>query len=175
MRGLSYFSFFGNYSTNMTDFDSQLVKAQDVTVDAVLTSFYFNTIVFVLLMASYEVLRRLLPTVYSARKKLDRTQPDRPGQSQSDDRLDAASGDEDDQDTVDSAWTTLPDTQPFDWVGPVFGVPWSRVRQTAGLDGYFFLRYIRMNVRITAGKTLCADDSVLGLLFWIEISRCSDT
>jgi len=55
---------------NATDFDSNLKPVQDVSVDSVITSFYFNSIVFVLLMIIYECLRRLLPHVYSSRKRL---------------------------------------------------------------------------------------------------------
>jgi hypothetical protein len=43
--------------------------------------------------------------------------------------------------------------RPLEWVLPVYGASWSQVRRWAGLDGYFFLRYIRMNVRITAVST----------------------
>jgi hypothetical protein len=35
----------------------------------------------------------------------------------------------------------------------VFGISWATVRKVAGLDGYFFLRYIRMCLRITAIST----------------------
>jgi calcium permeable stress-gated cation channel len=43
----------------------------------------------------------------------------------------------------------LPDVlSSFFWVPSVFSVSWSQVRRIAGLDGYFFLRFIRMNVRI---------------------------
>jgi hypothetical protein len=42
---------------------------------------------------------------------------------------------------------------PLSWIGPVFGVSWVTVRKVAGLDGYFFLRYIRMCLRITAIST----------------------
>ena len=52
-----------------------------------------------------------------------------------------------------SSLKPLPDDRPLDWVFPVFGVSWNKVRKIAGLDGYFFLRYIRMNVRITAVST----------------------
>jgi Late exocytosis, associated with Golgi transport/Cytosolic domain of 10TM putative phosphate transporter len=48
----------------------------------------------------------------------------------------------------------LPDeARPLDWIKTVYGVSWAQVRHKAGLDGYFFLRYIRMNVRITAVST----------------------
>lgn len=43
---------------------------------------------------------------------------------------------------------TLPDVISFNWVSSVMDVPWESVRKYSGLDGYFFLRYIRMNLRI---------------------------
>ncbi len=43
---------------------------------------------------------------------------------------------------------TLPDVISFNWVANVMDVPWESVRKYSGLDGYFFLRYIRMNLRI---------------------------
>lgn len=152
--------FFGNFSNeNKTDFDvTNLVRPEDVSVDAVVTSLFFNTVVFITLMTSYECLRRLLPTVYSFRKKLDRTQPERHDSVEREyenpelfpPKTPVPSDEAPDYELkrTDSL-STLPDDQPLDWIGPVFGVPWSKVRQTAGLDGYFFLRYIRMNVRIT--------------------------
>jgi Late exocytosis, associated with Golgi transport/Cytosolic domain of 10TM putative phosphate transporter len=188
-------TFWNNFTAmdkqNITDFDSNLVKAQDVTVDAVLTSLYFNAVVFVLLMCFYECLRRMLPAVYSSRKRLhiagsavhhrnnndphhtvkpnqlparysknaqQQQQLAQTPQSGAADSTDTATTttDDDGNDVLQqssSENSSLPDERPLDWIGPVFGVPWSKVRQTAGLDGYFFLRYIRMNVRITAVST----------------------
>lgn len=224
--GFSYsdvFSFFANMTDgNGNDFDSQLVPAEDVPVSAVLSSLVFNSIAFLLLMGAYECLRRLLPTVYSSRKRLDRihfadysssenfalsgaaaagmdlsatTDEEAAVQEEEDAAAAAAAssfagdvrcsnkstGDNNNNNNRSSSPTThyrafpfnpdgnfglarknelrqsgllpLPDDKPLDWVGPVFGVPWKKVRKIAGLDGYFFLRYIRMNVRITAVST----------------------
>jgi len=178
-RILDTLSYFWGNSTgdNSTDFDSNLQPVQDVSVDAVVASLYFNAIVFVVLMISYECLRRLFPAVYSSRKKIDRTGNTRHGDAMSvttnldplqEDAISGESlGDSNNgvetsnantqhhlQSLRDSLFYSLPDDQPLDWVQPVFfGVPWRKVRKTAGLDGYFFLRYIRMNVRITAVAT----------------------
>jgi len=43
---------------------------------------------------------------------------------------------------------SLPDVISYNWVSNVMDVPWDSVRKYSGLDGYFFLRYIRMNLRI---------------------------
>jgi hypothetical protein len=140
-----------------------LVPVSDVSVDAVVTSLYFNTVIFLVLMASYECLRRLFPAVYSSRKRLDHTGT-RSRYINHEHHQASDEGMEEEEAAEESApigmhsrtdsLATLPDDRPLDWVKPVFfGVPWNKVRKTAGLDGYFFLRYIRMNVRITAVAT----------------------
>jgi len=107
-------------------------------------------------MSSYEILRRVLPSVYSNRKRLDFIRPD-PNQEESDDHsMDGTNSPHLKQGDFEiyknEYLSELPD-KPLDWVYTVLGVPWSQVRKAAGLDGYFFLRYIRMNVRITAVST----------------------
>lgn len=158
----SFSYFWGNATddSNSTDFDSNLQPPQDVSVDAVVTSLYFNTFIFIILMASYECLRRLFPAVYSSRKRLDHTGTStRNGnRAHAMNQQDQTLAEEEVEDArarrIDESMDTLPDDQPLDWIQPVFfGVPWPTVRKTAGLDGYFFLRYIRMNVRITAVST----------------------
>jgi Late exocytosis, associated with Golgi transport/Cytosolic domain of 10TM putative phosphate transporter len=194
MTGTRYVSrFFWNWSNltsssmlmNSTEnFDSNLIKAEDVSVDAVVTSLYFNAVVFVLLMCFYECLRRLLPSVYSSRKRMMFATKGRRCEEKNDDRAATNNNNEnrnnnykayresdptrlasslspseqylhdaENSGSSSSSEPSLPDDRPLDWIGPVFGVPWNTVRQKAGLDGYFFLRYIRMNVRITAVST----------------------
>jgi hypothetical protein len=173
MRRLQYgYDYLWGNSTddNYSDFDSNLQKAEDVSVDAVVTSLYYNAIVFAVLMTSYEGLRRLLPAVYSSKKRMQFVRPDHldeddptnaadprsqfldePGNGGADPRLPP----EHDDGFFDNSESlrSLPDNLLFDWIAPVFGVPWHKVRKMVGLDGYFFLRYIRMNVRITAVST----------------------
>lgn len=200
-----------NYTTNSTSTgyifsyfvktssESDLRKANDVSVDSVLTSIYFNTAVFVLLMIFYECLRRTIPSVYSSRKRMNHMQPiNESSSSESNYNPLKAAYSNDYNDTDDNNngamnsfdyrsapsdvskhsgysvnvegdirksctrlknehlhklkddSTILPDSRPLDWIKPVLGVPWSKVLLSAGLDGYFFLRYIRMCVRITA-------------------------
>jgi len=175
----NYFYWNSNFTydaVNVTDFDEQnLVKAQDVSVSSVVASFYFNVLVFVLLMTFYECLRRMLPAVYSSRKRLQFARegreasaaavPGGAGDAAGEPPMPSSSPDDRDSNNNKAPETTdseqelnaslseqslLPDDRPLDWIGPVFGVPWNRVRKMAGLDGYFFLRYIRMNVRIAA-------------------------
>lgn len=168
----AYFDFWSNITgvdSNITDFDSQLRPPDDVSVDTVLSSLMFNAVVFLLLMGFYEALRRLLPTVYSSRKRMDRTHlfpegtasaevlgadtagylpPHANGRTAA--GASTAATTTNGQVDLTETLSSLPDDRPLDWIGPVFGVPWSKVRRIAGLDGYFFLRFIRMNVRITA-------------------------
>ena len=187
-----YDYFWGNDTDDAIEFDSNLQPVEDVSVDAVLTAFYYNVVVFAFLMASYECLRKLLPAVYSSKKRLQFVRPGQPDEDDDEGNLDdhqsrgrraqflnnAASslGDQpylqhrvhevpsvDDEVTEGSdpaarkddneSISTLPDNRVFDSIAPVFGVSWNQVRKKAGLDGYFFLRYIRMCVRITSVST----------------------
>ena len=173
-----------NYSNspygNTDDFASRLHAADDVSVDAVVTSIWLNLIAFCVLMAAYECLRRLLPSVYSSQMKnrfkagqyADGTVEDSDDLSR-DDETSSATGSASNSAPVDprrnmqrfssvtsqqrfddfqrdnNSMGALPDVvSSFFWVPSVFSVSWSQVRKTAGLDGYFFLRFIRMNVRI---------------------------
>ncbi|KAL7568743.1 hypothetical protein ACA910_021736 [Epithemia clementina (nom. ined.)] len=196
MGYLNSLVYWGNYSDdvfiNTTDFDSNLVPVEDVSVDAVLTAVYFNSIVFVMLMITYEILRRLWPHVYSSRKRLsvfmrsagaynrryrggsgeriseDSTTDDENTKIQYSNSQDGENAEDDEnfsstsplppladllfrQDRQPSLQeAVLPDSQPLDWIYPINSVSWTLIRKVAGLDGYFFLRYIRMCVRITA-------------------------
>jgi hypothetical protein len=66
-RELSYNNIFGN-DTDSDDFTSYLRPASDVSVSAFKASVVFNLVVFAVLMASYETLHRLFPSVYAAQK-----------------------------------------------------------------------------------------------------------
>jgi hypothetical protein len=147
------------------DFAANLTPASDVSVDAVVLALYLNSFAFVFLMASYEVLRRLLPAVYSSKikKQFKTGMSTYDGSDGSDDALDGQAPVPDPRasyaqtqthartasvTSIDSIDGSLPDVVSFNWVLSVFNVPWSTVRKSAGLDGYFFLRFIRMNLRI---------------------------
>ena len=135
------YSVWNNLTQAISENDPNFVAAKDVSVDAVVASLYFNALAFICLMIFYELLRRVLPAVYSSKKRLDvvhSIDPKLPSQTVADSPEDALH---------------LPNERPLDWIRPVLGVPWNTVREMVGLDGYFFLRYIRMNVRITAVST----------------------
>lgn len=151
-RELDAYSYiFGDDTTSTDDelynFTSKLQPASDVSVDAVMTSLYFNIIVFILLMTSYETLRRVLPSVYAARRERVRVKK---GSIAVDSEGNARVADFIEDLPVNTVGV------PLTWIGPVFGVPWITVKKVAGLDGYFFLRYIRMCLRITAVSTFWA-------------------
>ena len=160
-------SFWNNFTQSVSESDPNFDAAKDVSVDAVVASLYFNALAFVGLMIFYEILRHFLPAVYSSKKRLhvihhtlstsgaDRGDPTTPHvvpnrtngtTTTTTDPTTEENHDDDDE-------LNLPDERPLDWIRPVLGVPWQKVREMVGLDGYFFLRYIRMNVRITAVST----------------------
>lgn len=145
------------------DFTSNFNAAQDVSVDAVVTSLYLNAVAFLVLMSTYELLRRSYPSVYSSKVKrrfkagvrdpeVSKTFPDTMS-TRSTGRTASLSA-------LDS---TLPDVVSFNWVSSVYNVSWATVRKYSGLDGYFFLRYIRMNLRI------CAVTSFWALLILVPV------
>eukprot|EP00934_Nitzschia_sp_Nitz4_P006176 Nitzschia sp. Nitz4//scaffold4_size323378//84551//88052//NITZ4_000640-RA/size323378-snap-gene-0.407-mRNA-1//1//CDS//3329553339//6166//frame0 len=130
------------------DFTANFNKAEDVSVDAVVTSILLNSVAFVVLMGTYELLRRSYPSVYSSRIKrqfkaglIDPDDDPRGFMAQSTGTPYGRSP------SLAALETTLPDVS-FNWVSSVFNVSWATVRKYSGLDGYFFLRYIRMNLRI---------------------------
>eukprot|EP00546_Thalassionema_frauenfeldii_P006538 CAMPEP_0178908972 /NCGR_PEP_ID=MMETSP0786-20121207/8226_1 /TAXON_ID=186022 /ORGANISM="Thalassionema frauenfeldii, Strain CCMP 1798" /LENGTH=800 /DNA_ID=CAMNT_0020580947 /DNA_START=87 /DNA_END=2486 /DNA_ORIENTATION=- len=131
----NYSSLWNSTFDQADEFTSQLKPASDVSVETVMASLYFNAIVFVVMLATYEILRRFVPSVYASRTIHGSPRQDPAGIS----RL-----------PLHTSYI------PFDWVGPVFGVSWSTVRKAAGLDAYFFLRFIRMCVRITSISTFWA-------------------
>jgi hypothetical protein len=144
---MDYYNFFGNNTDD--DFASQLKPASDLSVDAVMASLYFNLIVCAVLMASYEILRRLLPSVYAARRQSQQAQTEGVTEEQYRGRAGLYRA---------PSVTGFSDASllPLNWVAPIFGVSWAKIRKVAGLDGYFFLRYIRMCVRITSVSSFWA-------------------
>jgi hypothetical protein len=193
-----FWSNFTNSYGGNDDFTSQYEAARDVSVAAVVTSIYLNSVVFVVTMCTYECLRRLLPSVYSSQVKQQYKMGGRkskilpPGAEESmqvsldGDRDTDAAADDDDSSSGDSksvgldelhnlrsvseggisgqhnsvsflpTYSSLPEVVSQNWLSNVFNVSWDTVRTYSGLDGYFFLRYIRMNLRICAVTALWA-------------------
>ena len=116
---------FGFNTTGGDDFTTNLNPASDVDVAGVIAATAFNAVVFAVLMVSYEILRRLVPSVYASKRQQAIMRGEHPT-------------------TEDDYY------MPFDWLMPVFGVPWSKVRKAGGLDAYMYLRYLRMCLRITS-------------------------
>lgn len=164
-RTSDYTYTYGSSNTNLTnttefsddenDFTANFNAAQDVSVDTVVTSLYLNALVFIVLMATYEVLRRSMPAVYSSQiKRLYKAgMPDNDDDSSVGSGLKPTasfSGRIQRTPSLAELDKSLPDIFSFNWVASVFNVSWTTVRKYSGLDGYFFLRLIRMNLRICA-------------------------
>lgn len=97
--------------------------ATDVGVSDAMASFGFNSFLFIFLIISYEIVSRMVPSVYQSRK------------------LHVS----DDSKVIDIPHSILP----LSWVPGVLSTSWATVRKCGGLDSYFFLRFIRMCFRIT--------------------------
>jgi len=128
---------------------SGLQPVQPVDIAGVRAAIYFNLIIFVALMLLYEVLRILIPTVYFSRQMPSiETQ-----MTEDSDRFE-------DNPVVKNEMHSpvVPvlgkNTNFFKWINPINGISWRRIREAAGLDAYFYLRYIRMCYRITTVTAL---------------------
>jgi hypothetical protein len=134
-------NWFTNGTFNYTDFNEDVLTAEeslhpagDIDISGVKAATIFNAFVFVALMITYEILRRHFPYVYASKTERE-------------ERLNGANSEA--QHSMN-----LPDilhsSRPLQWFMPVFGVSWKTVRREGGLDAYFYLRYIRMCLRITS-------------------------
>jgi hypothetical protein len=119
------------------DGSGDLVPVEDVSINGVLTALVLNGAACVVLLFTYEVLRRVMPSVYSS---VSEQVAMNSMQSQ---RLD------------DSLMGISTSIFPL-WIVRVLRVPWTQVREVAGLDAYMYLRYIRMCARITLVSTFWA-------------------
>ncbi len=121
-------------------------NTQDVNTQAFLVALSFNTFIFFGLIGSYELFRRLFPSVYSPLKIM------RNGTSQGGDRrfsgMSVSSNDDDSEGGATPAVNVNP-RMPLGWIPGVARASWASVRNTGGLDSYMFLRYIRLCFRIT--------------------------
>jgi len=121
-------------------------NTQDVNTHAFLVALSFNTFLFICLIGSYELFRRLFPSVYSPLKMIGNGPPqvgDRrlSGMSVSSNKNDNGSG--------ATPAVNLNSRIPLGWIPGVARASWASVRNTGGLDSYMFLRYIRLCFRIT--------------------------
>jgi hypothetical protein len=159
---------FSNSTQNL-----ELNPAQDVNPDNVLASLVFNSLVCVILLVVYELLRKFIPSVYaqaiaSPDKVVYLSMASDNSSNKMSDGIVAV-----ENDNVPGSVTGVHDgcdascddirsnvaSIPFpilEWCIPVHKTPWSTFRQLAGLDAYFFLRYIRMCLKITAVSSFWA-------------------
>jgi hypothetical protein len=118
-------TFYNDFMDKFQGFASGAINgAIDVDVSDAMASFGFNATIFLLLLLLYEILSRIFPSVYAVRKF-----------HVPEDRI-----------AIDLPKSFLP----FSWLPSVLKVSWSEVRKIGGLDAYFFLRFIRMCLKITA-------------------------
>jgi hypothetical protein len=207
-------SWFDIWFTNSTSND--LNPVEDVEPNTVLASLIFNSIVCVILLALYELLRRWIPSVYSqrlmynymglaatntaaptsARNSLEIMPRRSTNNNNNNDKDEADENSGQDQSsngeqqqaqevvgngngsvtgeggrrrrdehvakllqqesysfTICNRSISLP---VLEWCIPVHATPWSTLRHLAGLDAYFYLRYIRMCLKITAVSSFWA-------------------
>ena len=103
---------------------SGVQAVDDVAVSSTMTALWINILIFIILMGSYELFNRMLPSVYAGKQRHVRN---------------------------DYMITKLTSYYlPLGWVMPVSRISWPQVLQTSGLDAYMFLRYIRMCFIITS-------------------------
>lgn len=154
---------YDEYQADVDRVDSNIHGYSDIAFSTFLTSTAFNVLIFVVFMVMYEVLRRCFPNVYASRQIKEARIIAAKKQAKENKISDGI----EDNKTVESKvlfpalkkrrYSTikkLPNMQkaerPLAWVGQVFGVSWRQVREAVGLDAYFYLRYIRMCLKITS-------------------------
>ncbi len=198
--------------TNSTSND--LNPVQDVQPDNVLASLIFNSIVCVILLGLYELLRRWIPSVYSQRlmynymglaatrnsaesmprgnshnNNIDTNVTSDPNNNSNDGEQEkarevvgdsvngggdgerrGAGGGGGQRGKTENHVTNLLQQESYsftfcsrsislpvlEWCIPVHATPWSTLRHLAGLDAYFYLRYIRMCLKITSVSSFWA-------------------
>ena len=106
---------------NNSTYQYEFRQATDIQVSSFVTSLQVNILLFLILLALYEIFSRLLPSVYQCRSS-------------------------EGQDSVHLPKSYLP----LNWVPSIFRVSWAQVRKNCGMDNYFFLRYVRMVLQISA-------------------------
>mmetsp|Transcript_29380 Transcript_29380/g.66372 ORF Transcript_29380/g.66372 Transcript_29380/m.66372 type:complete len:1055 (-) Transcript_29380:9-3173(-) len=135
-------------STSTEDASLSLSPVQDATPESILAALALNTIACILLLSLYEILRRLIPSVYSQRLVNEKRALTRHPNLRV-----AMAGNNDAKEEADEGMTcSMPSCRAdsfLEWVLPVYQTPWSTIRELAGLDAYFYLRYIRMCLKLT--------------------------
>ena len=158
---------YDEYLKDVSTVDSKIQGYSDIAFRTFLKSTALNVIIFVFFMILYELLRKCFPNVYASRQEKEATLIAAKEQAK---EANKADGIEDEVETVVilpklkrrrfSRLKNLPVVtkaeMPFQWVGKVFGVSWKQVREAVGLDAYFYLRYIRMCLKITSVSALWA-------------------
>ena len=132
-----------------------------------------------MLLGLYELLRRCIPSVYSQRLMHEKqsyssnsqlaspiTERERQfvqathlhasGKSLKQFNRNSQPGVQVEEEDTKSSTSALHCLPILEWCIPVHSTPWSTFRQLAGLDAYFYLRYIRMCLKITTVSSFWA-------------------
>jgi hypothetical protein len=146
--------------------------SHDVNTSAFLTALRVNLVVFVVLIAAYELFRKWFPTVYSPKgdgavvkgkgknKKLGSSSSSSSSLTPPSARGSLANvSTESASPSLSSSSVARPAVKintkvPLGWIPGVIRASWSAVRSTGGLDSYMFLRYVRLCFRITFTSAL---------------------
>jgi hypothetical protein len=120
------------HHADIGDEDGVLNPVEDVSVNAVWTAAVLNSVVGAMMLLFYELLRRVMPSVY--------------GRVLTDDFAVVNSSSTKSNRSKFSKKSSLSKW----WILHVLKIPWSEVRVKVGLDAYMFLRYIRLMMRITS-------------------------
>jgi len=135
----------------------------DVNTSAFLTALGVNSCVFVVLIVTYEFVRKLFPSVYAAKNArnvanqtaMDDDATTTAGGSYGLSPLAASSASSPRMQTSSPFAVNNVNTRKFlGWIPGVVNASWSSVRSSGGLDSYMFLRYVRLCFRITFTSAL---------------------
>ena len=155
------------YEADIGLLESKLQGYSDVAFTTFMTSTAINVAVFLISLVMYELLRRFFPNVYASRQDKEAKLIAAREEAKA---LNEADGIDEKVETNVIIPTlrkrryrrfgTLPDVAeleaPLEWVGKIFGISWKQVREAVGLDAYFYLRYIRMCLKITSVSAIWA-------------------
>ena len=153
-------------NTDSSNNEVQLTPVEDVNPDNVLATLIFNTIVCIILMGLYELLRRWIPSVYSQRlmhEKQSHNNKSSINNTQNTNNLQVDKPEETNASCNQGEKKECSEINVYQDMATTTGIwaktystSWSTFREIAGLDAYFYLRYIRMCLKITTVSSFWA-------------------
>lgn len=151
------------YHADVSTFENNIHGYSDIAFNEFLASSVLNVAFFIFFMGMYELLRRKFPNVYASRKDKETrllAAKKMAKESKTDDGIGRTDGSVkldpqirrlsvSKKDKLPAIHHVKMAEAPLNWVSKIFGVSWRQVRESVGLDAYFYLRYIRMCFKIT--------------------------